>query len=57
MYKQWDKVSTKQGVGIIERIDRKSYSIVMYIVRLLDGKKSDNGFDYVVKCENELSTV
>lgn len=57
MFKRFDKVQTKQGLGIIDRIDTTTYSITMYIIGLLDGKKSDNDFTYVVKSENEITAV
>lgn len=57
MFKRFDIVQTKQGRGRIERIDTTTYSIKMYVIGLLDGKKSDNDFTYVVKSENEITAV
>ena len=37
-YKLGDKVITKHGNGYIHKIDKTTYSIVLYIIRLTTGK-------------------
>lgn len=55
MLERFARVDTNRGTGVIERIDTKSYSITMYIIRLEDNTDYPNV--YIVKSESEIVEI
>ena len=52
LIKKGDSVKTKNGTGIVERIDKRTYTAPMYIIELNEGK---NKGERVIKTESEIT--